>query len=110
MVSVTIRHSPEQRRTIAEFASGKRFSEPLNIAPAPALCPTRTGGTFKIASGAQWNGWGQNAPNNRFQSNPGLITQKRENEKQKDRENRKTGTDGPFPVLPDFSECQAADQ
>lgn len=74
MVSVTIRNSTEQRRAIAEFASGKKFSEPLSILPKPAaMCRAGTGGTFNMMSGPQWSGWGQNPSNNRFQSNPGLT-------------------------------------
>ena len=75
MVSVTIRHTPEQRRSIAEFASGKKISEPLSIAPrTSAMCRAGLGGAFNMSSGPQWNGWGQNASNSRFQSNPGLAT------------------------------------
>ena len=74
MVSVTIRHSPAQRRAIAEFATGKSLSQPINLTPpATAMCRAGTGGAFSIASGPQWNGWGQNASNNRLQSNPGLA-------------------------------------
>jgi polyvinyl alcohol dehydrogenase (cytochrome) len=74
MVSVTIRHTPAQRRAIAEFASGKSLNQPLEVKPAAsAMCRAGTGGTFSIFAGPQWNGWGQNPSNNRLQSNPGLT-------------------------------------
>jgi len=71
MVTMANNRTAAERRTIAEWLTGKSLSTPLvTTPPAKAMCQSRT--TFTATSGPQWSGWGQNASNTRFQSNPGL--------------------------------------
>ncbi|MGA8012265.1 MAG: PQQ-binding-like beta-propeller repeat protein [Candidatus Acidiferrales bacterium] len=52
--------TPVQRAAVAEFITGKRLA---SSTPA-ALCPLRASGKF---SGPQWNSWGVDLGNSRFQ-------------------------------------------
>jgi polyvinyl alcohol dehydrogenase (cytochrome) len=56
----------DQRITLAEFVTEKK----LNLHWAnPSVCPANKIGTL---SGPQWNGWGGDLENSRFQTNAGL--------------------------------------
>jgi polyvinyl alcohol dehydrogenase (cytochrome) len=60
--------TPEERRAIAAFLTGKAVGD---TPPPPALrmCP---GGAGPLSPGAaQWNGWGVTLANDRFQRSPG---------------------------------------
>jgi polyvinyl alcohol dehydrogenase (cytochrome) len=66
MITMANNRSAAERRAIAEFLTGKSLSNPLVTTPAPAaMC--RTSGGFNLTNGPQWNGWGQNTNNTRFQ-------------------------------------------
>jgi polyvinyl alcohol dehydrogenase (cytochrome) len=74
MISMANRYSAADRRAIAEYVTGKKFSQALDTAPpakamcAPASSPSGSAGDFASAmSGPQWNGWGVNTLNTRFQ-------------------------------------------
>jgi polyvinyl alcohol dehydrogenase (cytochrome) len=67
MISMANRYSAADRRAIAEYLTGKSFSENFTTAPsAQAMCQLGSGGAFAM-SGPQWNGWGVNTLNTRFQ-------------------------------------------
>jgi polyvinyl alcohol dehydrogenase (cytochrome) len=69
MISMANRQSEAGRRAIAEFVTGKSFEHPLDTAPSPAaMCSSPAPAFADPASGPQWNGWGQNLMNTRFQS------------------------------------------
>jgi polyvinyl alcohol dehydrogenase (cytochrome) len=69
MISMANRQSAAARRAIAEYVTGKSFDHPLDTAPAPAAMCTSPAPEFGDPStGAQWNGWGQNLLNTRFQT------------------------------------------
>jgi polyvinyl alcohol dehydrogenase (cytochrome) len=69
MISMANRQSAAARRAIAEFVTGKSFDHPLDTAPATAAMCTAPAPDFGDPSSApQWNGWGQNLLNTRFQS------------------------------------------
>ena len=70
MISMANRQSAAARRAIAEFITGKSFAHPMDIAPPPAAMCTAAAPEFgdPAASGPQWNGWGQNLLNTRFQT------------------------------------------
>jgi polyvinyl alcohol dehydrogenase (cytochrome) len=74
MISVTNRRTAAERRAIAEFAAAKPLAQAVaELKPRPqAMCAANVGRNFNPQSGPQWFGWGQNASNNRYQSNPGL--------------------------------------
>jgi len=58
-----------EKRAVAEFASGK----PLGAAAETSgMCAARAPMPANIASLPQWNGWGLDLANSRFQPNPGL--------------------------------------
>lgn len=70
MISMANRYSAADRRAIAEFVTGKKFSETFSTAPpAKAMCsPNGAAGEFAASlSAPQWNGWGVNTLNTRFQ-------------------------------------------
>ena len=72
MVTMANNRTAAERRALAELLSGKRLGAPLNTAPpASAMCRDRNS-TFDPASGAQWNAWGRDASNARYQANAGL--------------------------------------
>ena len=67
MVTMASRNSTAERRAIAEFVTGKSFSEPLSTKPsAQAMCAAAPG-AFNASAGPMWNGWGLNDANTRFQ-------------------------------------------
>ncbi len=63
--------SEEERRAVASFVTGKPFATPDAAAiPVQGLC---TGTPPAIEPGkSDWNGWGFDQENTRFQPNPGL--------------------------------------
>ncbi len=66
MVTMTSRRTAVERRAIAEFVTGKTFSQKLETGPKPeAMC--RSGAGQFTLNGLLWNGWGQNTFNTRFQ-------------------------------------------
>ena len=65
MVSMASRYNAAQRRTIAEFVTGKTLSDKLVDVPLPdAMCKPGPAPDFSKIS---WNGWGQGTSNARFQ-------------------------------------------
>lgn len=72
MISMAVLRSAEQRRSIAEFVTGKRLGTALTIAPGPeAMCGSGAGGFENPESAALWNGWGRDLANTRFQDADG---------------------------------------
>ena len=66
MVTMANNRTAAERRAIAEFTSGKSLNTPLLTAPsASAMC--RGSAAFDPARGAEWNGWGRDTTNARFQ-------------------------------------------
>ena len=67
MISMASRRSGAERRALAEFVTGKSFSQKLDLAPRPeAMCQGETG-AFDPAISPAWNAWGVNTSNTRFQ-------------------------------------------
>src|SRR5262245_54265644 len=59
MTSMANRRTPAERRTLAEFVTGKSFAEPLDISPsAKAMCAGAPPAFSNPLGGAPWNGWG----------------------------------------------------
>ncbi|HXD73515.1 MAG TPA: PQQ-binding-like beta-propeller repeat protein [Vicinamibacterales bacterium] len=71
MISMASRNTGAERRAIAQFVTGKTLSgRDLSTAPAQsAMCVTAqiVPGAFNPAAGKNWNGWGDNTSNTRFQ-------------------------------------------
>ena len=68
MISMAVRFSQTQRRAIAEYLTGKSFSDPIEIAASPKAMCANNPGTFSLpATEPTWNGWGMNTSNTRFQ-------------------------------------------
>ena len=71
MVTMANNRTAAERRTIAEFLTGKSLSTPLVTTPAAkAMCQSHP--AFSPSTGAQWSGWGQNTSNTRYQKDSGL--------------------------------------
>ena len=69
MISMANRHSEADRRAIAEFITGKSLAHPMETKPSPAaMCTSRAPDLGDPSSAPQWNGWGQNLLNTRFQN------------------------------------------
>ena len=69
MISMANRRSAADRRAIAEFITGKSFEHPLDTAPATAAMCTEPAPDFtNPTAGPQWNGWGLDLLNTRFQT------------------------------------------
>ncbi len=69
MISMAVRQTTAARRAIAEFVTGKSFDHPLETAPsAAAMCTAPAPEFSDPAAGPNWNGWGQNLLNTRFQN------------------------------------------
>jgi polyvinyl alcohol dehydrogenase (cytochrome) len=80
MISMATGRSAAERRAIAEFVTGKSFSDHFSSNPAPqAMCAAssiaKDKDAFNPATGPQWNGWGVTTSNTRFQeaSSAGLT-------------------------------------
>lgn len=66
MITMAVRLSASERRSLAEYLTQKSLSQPLDLAPPPqAMCKAALPAmTF---TGPLWNGWGENTFNTRFQ-------------------------------------------
>ncbi len=71
MISVTNRRSPQERRAIAEFVTGKKLGEYNTKPSAQAMCPAAP--SRAIAPAPVWSGWGQDSANARLQPSPGFT-------------------------------------
>jgi polyvinyl alcohol dehydrogenase (cytochrome) len=72
MVAMAQLRTAQERRAIAEFASGRSFGTRFSIAPAQKAMCTTGRGTFTMSPTAPlWTGFGQNATNARFQGAAG---------------------------------------
>ena len=72
MVAMAQLRTAQERRAIAEFAAGRGFGTAFSIAPAPkAMCTTGRGTFTMTAAAPVWNGFGQDATNDRFQATAG---------------------------------------
>jgi polyvinyl alcohol dehydrogenase (cytochrome) len=72
MTSMANRRSTAERRALAEFVTGKSFSQPLDTRPsAKAMCGAAGDFTNPLA-GAAWNGWGVTTSNARYQTAAGF--------------------------------------
>jgi polyvinyl alcohol dehydrogenase (cytochrome) len=68
MLSMASGRTGVERRAIAEFVTGKSFTEALNTAPSPqAMCRASEGGFADPLAGPRWNGWGVTTSNTRYQ-------------------------------------------
>lgn len=67
MITMASRNSTAERRAIAEFVTGKSFSQPLSLRPLPQAMCASAPGPFNASAGPMWNGWGVNDANTRFQ-------------------------------------------
>jgi polyvinyl alcohol dehydrogenase (cytochrome) len=68
MISITSARTAAERRAVAEFATGKSFSQALETTPPPqAMCPATAGRVANPLAGPLWNGWGVNTSNTRLQ-------------------------------------------
>jgi polyvinyl alcohol dehydrogenase (cytochrome) len=67
MISMASRDSGADRRAIAQYVTGKTLSarDLSTTPPQSAMCPTAT--FAKPLSARNWNGWGDNTSNTRFQ-------------------------------------------
>jgi polyvinyl alcohol dehydrogenase (cytochrome) len=72
MISMAVLRSVEQRRAIAEFATGKRLGTGFTTVPKPeAICKAGADGFPNPDREPLWNGWGRDASNTRFQTAAG---------------------------------------
>ncbi len=62
-----LQRTADQRRAIAEFITGKRLAEEREGKEALVGRCSNSGARFDPASAPQWNGWGANVDNGRFQ-------------------------------------------
>jgi polyvinyl alcohol dehydrogenase (cytochrome) len=68
MLSMASGRTGVERRAIAEFVTGKTFSEAFSTTPSPqAMCKAAAGEFANPLTGAMWNGWGANTQNTRYQ-------------------------------------------
>src|SRR5262245_49780892 len=75
MLPMASNRTTGERRALAEFVSGKRFSRALNAAPvAQAMCRATATGFGDPLSGPLWNGWGMNTFNTRYQDTAAGFT------------------------------------
>ncbi len=75
MISMASRRTAQERRTLAEFITGKMLTGVLETKPAPqAMCAA--GSAADLSKGPAWLGWGVNLSNTRFQdaANAGLTS------------------------------------
>jgi polyvinyl alcohol dehydrogenase (cytochrome) len=76
MLSMAAGRTGVERRAIAEFVTGKKFSSPLDMTPsAKAMCRASAGEFANPLNGPMWNGWGVNTQNTRTQdrANAGMT-------------------------------------
>src|SRR5688500_12502055 len=71
MLSMAAGRTGVERRAIAEYVTGKPFSQALSMTPPPqAMCNAGGAlarGEFNPLTGPRWNAWGVNASNTRYQ-------------------------------------------
>jgi polyvinyl alcohol dehydrogenase (cytochrome) len=71
MISMANRASTADRRAIAEYVSGRKMAQPLNLTPASdAMCPADVKAADPLNSGLTgpvWSAWGKDTSNARFQ-------------------------------------------
>lgn len=68
MIAMVHNRSVDERRAIAEFASGRRFGAAFDRTPAPkAMCTATTKVSADPIGGPVWSGWGRDVVNTRFQ-------------------------------------------
>jgi len=68
MLSMASGRTGVERRAIAEFVTGKPFSEPLATTPSPeAMCGPSASDFAGTLDGPRWASWGVNTANTRFQ-------------------------------------------
>jgi polyvinyl alcohol dehydrogenase (cytochrome) len=68
MLSMASGRTSVERRAIAEFVTGKEFSDVFSTKPsAQAMCRATAGEFANPLAGANWNGWGANTQNTRYQ-------------------------------------------
>jgi polyvinyl alcohol dehydrogenase (cytochrome) len=69
MLSMAAGRTGVERRAIAEFVTGKTFSEAFSTTPSPqAMCKASAGEFANPLTGPAWNGWGANTQNTRYQN------------------------------------------
>ena len=68
MLSMASGRTGVERRALAEFVTGKTFSEAFSTKPsAQAMCRAVSGEFASPLTGPLWNGWGANTQNTRYQ-------------------------------------------
>jgi len=68
MISMAARLSAPERRAVAEFVTEKPFGKALEMTPSPqAMCSDAPAKFGDPMSGPNWNGWGVNPSNTRYQ-------------------------------------------
>ncbi len=73
MTSMASGRTPLEHRGVAEFVTGKSFSQAFDSTPSPqAMCSATTDFSNPLA-GPQWNGWGVNTSNTRYQDGTGFT-------------------------------------
>ena len=83
MISMASRDNGAERRAIAQFVTGKTLSarDLSMVPPQSAMCVTAAivPGTFATPlAGRNWNGWGDNTSNTRFQNaNAGEVVRRK---------------------------------
>ncbi len=70
MLPMASNRTTGERRALAEFVSGKKFSRPLSAAPVrQAMCRASKNDLADPTNTPAWNGWGLNTSNTRYQEN-----------------------------------------
>jgi polyvinyl alcohol dehydrogenase (cytochrome) len=67
MLSMAAGRTGVERRLIAEFVTGKSFSQAFTTAPSPQARCAPAGDFADPLAGPRWNGWGVNTANTRYQ-------------------------------------------
>jgi polyvinyl alcohol dehydrogenase (cytochrome) len=68
MIPMASGRTPLEHRAIAEFVTGKTFSQALDATPPlQAMCSVAAGNFSNPLVGPLWNGWGANTFNTRYQ-------------------------------------------
>jgi polyvinyl alcohol dehydrogenase (cytochrome) len=71
MIAMAHNRTVDERRAIAEFASGKRFGVVFDRTPAQkAMCAADVKTPADPLAGPSWSGWGRDSVNTRFQDAP----------------------------------------
>src|SRR5438477_7521945 len=74
MLSMAAGRTGVERRTIAEFVTGKPFVQAASTTPSPqAMCRAAESGFANPLAGPLWNGWGMTTANTRYQDRPGFT-------------------------------------